>query len=75
MILETLHAPLLCRNTFGIDATARLIKEYTTVDDLRSLAPLSEPFIHIGGGSNLLIAGNCNTLLLHSHNSGIETVS
>lgn len=75
MILETLHAPLRGRNTFGIDATARLIKEYTTVDDLRSLAPVGEPFLHIGGGSNLLFAGDCPTLLLHSLISGIEILS
>lgn len=72
MIANTLHAPLLSRNTFGIEATARELIEYDSVADLQSLAPLESQFIHIGSGSNLLFAGDCDTTLLHSRIHGIE---
>lgn len=74
MIANIPHAPLLGRNTFGIDATARELIEYDSVDDLRSLAPMREPFIHIGGGSNLLFAGDCDTTLLHSRIFGVDVI-
>ncbi len=74
MILETAHAPLLARNTFGIDVNARMLVEYSSVADLKSIAPVAEPFIHLGGGSNLLFLGDCSTLLLHSLISGISIV-
>ena len=74
MIANIPHAPLLGRNTFGIDATARELIEYDSVDDLRSLAPMREPFIHIGGGSNLLFAGDCGTTLLHSRIFGVDVI-
>lgn len=69
------HAPLQARNTFGIEATARELIEYDSVDSLRTLAPLDTPFFHIGGGSNLLFTGDCDITLLHSRIHGITVTA
>ena len=63
---------LLPHNTFGMDVCAALFVEYDTVSELRDFL-LSETFcahrshfIHIGGGSNLLFAGDYQGLVMHS---------
>lgn len=63
---------LLPHNTFGMDVRAALFVEYDTVSELRDFL-LSETFcahrshfIHIGGGSNLLFAGDYQGLVIHS---------
>lgn len=44
-------------NTFGLEATAATYIEYASVDELRSDLPGAvQPFLHVGGGSNLLFA-------------------
>lgn len=63
---------LLPHNTFGMDVCATLFVEYDTVSELHDFL-LSETFgkhrshfIHIGGGSNLLFAGDYHGLVMHS---------
>ncbi|MDC1900758.1 UDP-N-acetylenolpyruvoylglucosamine reductase, partial [Bacteroides uniformis] len=44
-------------NTFGIDVTAARFLEYGSEDELRELIAAGQvvaPWLHIGGGSNLL---------------------
>lgn len=55
-------------NTFGIHASCREFKEYSTIDELRSLLPLSvsEKWLHIGEGSNLLFVDDYEGMVLHS---------
>ena len=48
---------LLSHNTFGIDVYAERFQEYASVEELKTLisqGALTTPFLHIGGGSNLL---------------------
>ena len=48
---------LLPYNTFGIDVSAARFLEYTSVEELKKLivqGAVTTPFLHIGGGSNLL---------------------
>ena len=63
-------------NTFHIQALARRIVEYTSVGELADILPSlqSEPYMHMGGGSNLLFVGNYEGTLLHSRISGVEVV-
>jgi len=68
---------LLHYNTFGIDVTAARFIEYDSIDELRDLithARFSEPFLHIGGGSNLLFLNNYAGTVLHSNIKTIEVV-
>ena len=48
---------LLPYNTFGIDVSANRFIEYASVEELKTLieqGAVTTPFLHIGGGSNLL---------------------
>lgn len=68
---------LLSYNTFGMDVKASRFLEYTSVDELVML--LSEcrndkPFLHIGGGSNLLFTSDFKGTVLHSAIKGFEIV-
>lgn len=77
MITEKKDFSLLHYNTFGIDITASHFIEYDTVDELRELISSSrilEPFLHIGGGSNLLFLNNYTGTVLHSCIKTIEVV-
>ena len=60
---------LLPYNTFGIDAKARLLIEYDSIDELRTvLATYSgERLLHIGQGSNLLFTKDFDGVILHSN--------
>ncbi|MBO4802132.1 MAG: UDP-N-acetylmuramate dehydrogenase [Bacteroidaceae bacterium] len=66
------HASLLPHNTFGIEATARQLVEYDTVEELqafireRSQRHDETPLLHIGGGSNLLFLCDFPGTVLHS---------
>ncbi len=69
---------LLSHNTFGIDAQCRRFCEYTSIDELRLFidelhSHPNEPFLHIGGGSNLLFTQDFDGTILHSAIKGIET--
>lgn len=69
---------LLKYNTFGIDVSAAKFFEYSTeqelVDFIRSES-LTVPYLHIGGGSNLLFTKDYPGLVLHSQIKGIDVVS
>ena len=60
---------LLSHNTFGIDVYAERFQEYASVEELKTLiaqGALTTPFLHIGGGSNLLFVKDYEGLVLHS---------
>lgn len=70
--------PLLTHNTFGIEATAAYFIEYKSVAELRKLiadGQIKSPFLHIGGGSNLLFTKDYDGIILHSNIGGIEITS
>lgn len=78
MITEKKDFSLLHHNTFGIDVTAARFIEYDTLDDLRELITnhrIADPFLHIGGGSNLLFLNNYEGTVLHSCIKTIEVVN
>ncbi|MDR0892379.1 MAG: UDP-N-acetylmuramate dehydrogenase [Mediterranea sp.] len=66
---------LLPHNTFGIDVSAARFVEYASVPELKGLiaqGSITTPFLHIGGGSNLLFTADYDGLVLHSRIGGIE---
>lgn len=66
---------LLSYNTFGIDVSAARFLEYSSVEELKKLivqGAIVTPFLHIGGGSNLLFTKDYDGLILHSRIEGIE---
>ncbi len=66
---------LLPYNTFGIDVSAARFLEYSSVEELKKLivqGAIVTPFLHIGGGSNLLFTKDYDGLILHSRIGGIE---
>lgn len=70
--------PLLSHNTFGIDVTAACFFEYESAGELRRLiasGSLTRPFLHIGGGSNLLFTKDYEGMILHSRIGGIEVTA
>ncbi|TAI46763.1 UDP-N-acetylmuramate dehydrogenase [Flagellimonas allohymeniacidonis] len=63
-------------NTFGIDAKARFFLEVTSLLQLQKVLGLKaypEKFI-LGGGSNLLLTKDIDTLVLHINLKGISVV-
>lgn len=71
---------LLHHNTFGIEARCRRFAEYETVSELGELLVRlregpGEPFLHIGGGSNLLFTRDYPGTILHSALRGCELLS
>lgn len=66
---------LLSHNTFGIEATAANFLEYTSEDELRKWiaeGSVVAPYLHIGGGSNLLFIKDYEGTMLHSCIGGVE---
>ncbi|MDR2804669.1 MAG: UDP-N-acetylmuramate dehydrogenase [Dysgonamonadaceae bacterium] len=67
---------LLKHNTFRLDVKARWFVEYESEEDLRKLLRdeyfLSQPFLHIGQGSNLLFLGDFDGVIVHSGIRGVE---
>ena len=69
-------------NTFGIDATAQYFAEFNAVEKLEELLEfkqlstvINQPKIFIlGGGSNILLTGNVEGLVLKNEIKGIEKV-
>lgn len=59
---------LLRHHTFGMDVRASRFVEYETVEELQQLLPAlnGQPFLHIGGGSNLLFRNDYCGTVLHS---------
>ncbi|MEG1563200.1 MAG: UDP-N-acetylmuramate dehydrogenase [Bacteroides sp.] len=71
------HYPLLLHNTFGIEATANCFIEYGSTDELRELIfsdCITTPYLHIGGGSNLLFTKDFEGTILHSRIEGIKVL-
>ncbi|MBP9508036.1 MAG: UDP-N-acetylmuramate dehydrogenase [Bacteroides sp.] len=69
------HCSLLLHNTFGIDVTAHCLFEYDSIDELCQLISngcITTPYLHIGGGSNLLFTKDYEGVILHSRIKGIE---
>ena len=66
------NCSLADRNTFGMDVTADIVAEWSSVEELRNLLKtVKRPVLMIGGGSNLLFTGNYSGSVLHS---AIETI-
>lgn len=65
-------------HTFGMDVKAAVFIEYDSVDELKRLLAeadwLRGPWLHIGGGSNLLFAGDYRGTVLHSAVKGYKVV-
>ena len=63
-------------NTFGLKVTAKELLEYASKDELKSFiseGKLKPPYLHVGGGSNLLfIHERYEGIVLHSQIKGIE---
>lgn len=78
MIKEYTNYSLLPYNTFGIDVKAASFIEYSSVEDLKNIlsrdAFVSRPFLHIGGGSNLLFVSDYDGAILHSAIKEMEVV-
>lgn len=69
---------LLPYNTFGIDVSASRFLEYASVAELEEYiaqGAVMTPFLHIGGGSNLLFTKDYDGLILHSRIGGIEVTA
>lgn len=73
MIKDYKNYSLLPHNTFGIDAEARRFVDFSTEEELLALLAggVERPLLVIGGGSNLLFAGNYEGVVLHSSIDGI----
>lgn len=69
---------LLKHNTFGLDVKTRWFVEYESEEDLQKLLHdeyfFSQPFWHIGQGSNLLFLSNFNGIIVHSAIKEIERI-
>ena len=69
---------LLPYNTCGIDVSASRFLEYASVAELKEYiaqGAVTTPFLHIGGGSNLLFTKDYDGLILHSRIGGIEVTA
>ena len=69
---------LLPYNTFGIDVSASRFLEYASVAELKEYiaqGAVTTPFLHIGGGSNLLFTKDYDGLILQSRIGGIEVTA
>lgn len=65
-------------NTFGLDVAAARFLEYSSEDELRKLIAEGDviaPWLHIGGGSNLLFLRNYEGTVLHSRIGGLEVTA
>lgn len=77
MIKHHTDYSLLPHNTFGIDVKAAHFVEFSSVEDIKSIAGKLCDTRHlvIGGGSNLLFMGDFDGIILHSAIKGIEVVA
>ena len=61
---------LLSHNTFALQALCRWFVEYRSVEELQTILRdeyfREQPFLHIGGGSNLLFVHDFDGIVLHS---------
>lgn len=79
MIKYTENASLRPFNTFGLNAKASLLVEYSNEEELskifRDPRVKGRPFLHVGKGSNLLFTGDYEGVVLHSNIKGIKPTS
>lgn len=66
-------------NTFGIDATAKGLASFSTLEQLQEVFELAEKSgfkkqLILGGGSNILLTGDFDGLVLKNEINGIEVV-
>lgn len=69
---------MLPHNTFRLDVKAARFMEYSSEEELTAFLAsggLTSPYLHIGGGSNLLFLSDYPGLVLHSSVKGVETVA
>lgn len=62
-------------NTFGIHATADrylVVKEETQLRELLSLGQLTQPYLILGGGSNMVFTKHFPGTIIHLENKGIR---
>ena len=63
-------------NTFGIEARCSRFLEYSTVEEAKGVAAIlretKEPYIIIGGGSNLLLTRDFEGIVVHSALMGVD---
>lgn len=69
---------LLSYHTFGMDVKASCFVEYESVEELKCFLSErkleDEKWLHMGGGSNLLFAGDYDGVVLHSAIKGYEVM-
>ncbi len=72
------HVSLKKLNTFGIDVTSRYFAEIRTAHDLQNLFSqdiiLDYPPLILGGGSNILFAGDYSGIVIHIATRGVEMI-
>ena len=64
-------------NTFGLDVEATVFLEYYSLEELEEIIAagrITVPYLHIGGGSNLLFTDDYRGVILHSRIGGIEVL-
>lgn len=67
---------LLAHNTFGIDARCRRFVEFASIEEAKQVAmELKEPFLIIGGGSNLLLTHDYDGTVVRSAIQGVTVVA
>lgn len=73
------NIPLRAFNTFKMDVTAACMVEYSSIEELKAFfednrlsGEIPLPFLHIGGGSNLLFTKDFTGTILHSSIKFIE---
>ena len=64
-------------NTFGIDAIAKHYASVSSIDDLKTILKLKDypNKLILGGGSNMLLTKNQDTLVTHINLKGISIIS
>lgn len=66
-------------NTFGIDAKAKLMVIFSTLEEAMSILSdqklKKEQLLILGGGSNLLLTQNFDGLVLHNKLKGVELIN
>ncbi|MBR1851393.1 MAG: UDP-N-acetylmuramate dehydrogenase [Bacteroidales bacterium] len=70
---STTDASLLKLNTFGLDARASRLVTIEAADELRQV-DFGNPYLVLGGGSNMVFAHNFDGTVLHMANRGIAKV-
>ncbi|WP_203295933.1 UDP-N-acetylmuramate dehydrogenase [Luteirhabdus pelagi] len=59
-------------NTFGIDVSAKQFVSITAVDELKTILAENNPVFILGGGSNMLLTKDLDTLVVHLNLKGIS---